>query len=225
MVITDLPVALSLGIATIAAALAISTWQWRWMLVLGIALGVTVGSKHSALPGLLGVGAICLVAVFVSTPGTWRKRLLQLSCAALLGYAVVWAQYGFRFHAGADGSDAYNRKMSEKIADLRIDHWRHALQVADDWHLLPRPYLWGLADTVRAGVEGRGDVEHLVYGKHYEGRPPWFLWPAVISAKVPLALFALALLGISRCGGNPSIRPSAGCSSPWQWSARFTSPP
>ncbi len=188
--------ALALGIATVAAALAISTWQWRWMVVLGLALGVAVGSKHSALPGLLGLGTVCLVAVFVSSTGTWQRRLLQIFCAALLGYAAVWAQYGFRFHAGADGSDAYNRKMSDKIADLRIDHWRHALQFADDWHVLPRPYLWGLADTVRAGVEGRGDIEHLVYGKHYEGRPPWFLWPAVISAKIPLALFGLALLGL-----------------------------
>ena len=85
--------------------------------------------------------------------------------------------------------------MANKIADLKIDHWRQALKFADDWRLLPRPYLWGLADTVRAGVEGRGPVEVYLYGKLYEGRPPWFTWPAVISSKVPLALFALALLG------------------------------
>ncbi len=93
--------------------------------------------------------------------------------------------------------------MSEKIADLRIEHWRHALQFADDWRVLPRPYLWGLADTVRAGVEGRGAPEHLIYGKLYEGRPPSFTWPAVISGKVPLALLGLALLGGFALWGRP----------------------
>jgi hypothetical protein len=201
VVMTDLPVALSLAIAAVAAGLAVSTWQWRWMIVLGIALGVAVGSKHSALPGLLGLGAVCIVAVFASRTGAgrgaWKTRLLQIAFAAVLGYAVIWAQYAFRFHAGPDSSDAYNRTMSDKIADLRIDHWRKILQFADDWHLMPRPYLWGLADTLRAGVEGRGEDQTLIYGKTYEGRAPWFTWPAIISAKIPLALFALALLGVS----------------------------
>ncbi len=200
VVMTDLPLALALGITVVAAGLAVSTWRWSWMLVLGLALGLSLGSKHSALPGALGLGAICFLAVFTSgsgaSAGAWRIRLLQLAFVALLGYATLWAQYGFRFHAGSDGSDAYNRTLSDKIADLRIDYWRLALQYTDDGRLLPRPYLWGLADTVRAGVEGRGAPEHFIYGTLYEGHPPWFTWPAIISAKVPAGLFALALLGL-----------------------------
>ncbi len=72
VVMTDLPVALALGIAVVAAGLAISTWQWRWMVVLGLAIGVTVGSKHSALPGLMGLGAVCLIAIFTSRTGVDR---------------------------------------------------------------------------------------------------------------------------------------------------------
>ena len=59
--------------------------------------------------------------------------------------------------------------------------------------MLPRAYLWGLADTVRTGVEGRGIGMHQVWGKTYYGNPPWFSWPAILASKLPLALIALLL--------------------------------
>ena len=49
---------------------------------------------------------------------------------------------------------------------------------------------------MRTGVEGRGIAAHLVWGKVHEGRTPWFTWPAILAAKIPLALSALALLGL-----------------------------
>ena len=52
---------------------------------------------------------------------------------------------------------------------------------ADQHRLLPRAYLWGLADTVRTGVEGRGIGMHQVWGKTYYGNPPrligWVIAP------------------------------------------------
>src|SRR3546814_3114333 len=62
--------------------------------------------------------------------------------------------------------------------------------------LLPRACLWGLADTVRTGVEGRGIGMHFVWGKVYYGHPPWFSWPAILAAKLPLGLLVLALAGV-----------------------------
>jgi tetratricopeptide (TPR) repeat protein len=109
---------------------------------------------------------------------------------------LLWASYGFRFHADASGGDAFNRPLAEKIADVSRPALRQALTVADRYHLLPRAYLWGLADTLRTGVDGRGIALHLIWGKLYEGRNPWFTWPAILAAKIPLALSALALLGL-----------------------------
>src|SRR5262249_13497149 len=97
VVMTDLPLGLTLGIGVVHAAIAVTPWQWRWMIALGVALGLAIGSKHSALPGVAGLGLVCLLAVFVqSSPnrGAWRPRLLQLVTAALIGYATIWAQYG-----------------------------------------------------------------------------------------------------------------------------------
>src|SRR3546814_4585032 len=91
----------------------------------------------------------------------------------------------------------YERRISDWSSDVcSSDLWRAALHFADDRKLLPRAYLWGLADTVRTGVEGRGIGMHFVWGKVHYGHPPWFSWPAILAAKLPLGLLVLALAGV-----------------------------
>ena len=206
---TDLPLALTLVIAATAAALTISTWRWRWVGVLGLTIGLTLGAKHSALPGLLGLGAGAGLAAIVSG---WRSgarvvfgRLGKLALAGLLGWMLLWAQYGGRFHAARDGSDPFNVPMTRKVDDLRKGLARTVIGLADRSHLLPRSYLWGLADTVRTGVEGRG-LHHLFFGKWYTGHPPAYFWPGLVAAKVPLFLLALALLGAAALWRAPLTR-------------------
>ena len=201
VVMTDLPLALCLGLSALSAGLLASQWRWRWVLACGAAVGLALGSKHSALAGIAGIAAVLAVAALWG----WRQgglrtvamRWAMLAVAALLSLAVLWGQYGFRFHAGPDGSDAYNRAMPDKISDLNIPHWRAGIDFADRHRLLPRAYLWGLADTVRAGVEGRGQSSNWLWGKKYTGPAPWFTWPSVVASKVPLALMALSLLGLA----------------------------
>lgn len=213
VVMTDLPLALSFALAAVCAGLLASQWRWRWALACGVAVGLVLGSKHSALAGVAGIAAVLAVAALWGfRHGGLRVvavRAAKLGLAALLAVAVLWAQYGFRFHAGPDGSDAYNRAMPDKIADLNIAHWREGVAFADRHQLLPRAYLWGLADTVRAGVEGRGQASHWLWGKKHVGKAPWFTWPSAVVAKVPLALMALSLLGLAllpRSKLTPSAR-------------------
>ncbi|MET1161804.1 MAG: hypothetical protein ABWY48_04620 [Pseudoxanthomonas sp.] len=199
VVMTDLALGLTLLIAALCAGLLAADWRWRWVAGFGLALGLALGAKHSALAGIAGIVLVLLAAALSCWPSkTWRgvlARLGKLALAGLLGLAVVWAQYGFHFHAGADGSDGFNRSMADKVADLNIAYWRDGIALVDRAHLLPRSYLWGLADTVRTGVEGRGISQHFVWGKLYDGKAPWFTWPAVLAAKVPLALLLLSLFG------------------------------
>ena len=213
VVMTDLPLALTLVIAAVCAGLLASGWRWRWVAGCGLAVGITLTAKHSALAGLAGLGIGLLLAALLG----WRKdgareagtRLLKLLACGLLAVAVLWAQYGFRFHAAADGSDAFNRPMPEKIAELRLPHWRAGIAFADRHQLLPRAYLWGLADTVRTGVEGRSIGMHFVWGKVHYGNPPWFSWPAILLSKLPLALLVLALAALpllSRTRLSPAAR-------------------
>lgn len=200
VVMTDLPLALTLAIATVCAGLLAAGWRWRWAVGFGVALGLALGAKHSALAGIGGVLALLVVAALWA----WRAqglraalaRMAKLATALLLALVVLWAQYGFHFHAGVDGSDGFNRDLPGKLAELQGDHWREGIALADRLHLLPRSYLWGLADTVRTGVEGRAISEHFVWGRTWRGDAPWFSWPAILVAKVPLALLLWSVLGI-----------------------------
>lgn len=201
VVMTDLPVALALAITALVAARLVTTWSWRWTVALGLAMGVSLAAKHSALPGLAGIGGFCAFAAWWQ----WhrQRRYLntlaanagQLVVVVLIAIATLWAFYGFHFHASVNGTDDFNRAMAAKLGDLHVVRWRDLLTTLDRWHILPRSYLWGLADTVRAGVEGRGQNEHLLWGTMVYGAPPWYTWPSFIAAKVPLGLLALAVVG------------------------------
>ena len=201
VVMTDLPVALTLAIAALVAARLVTTWQWRFAIALGLAMGVALAAKHSALPGLAGIGGFCTFAAiwqwhrqrrYLNTLATQAGQLLVVM---LLAVATLWAFYGFHFHAGPHGADDFNRTMANKLGDLHVVGWRNLLAALDRWQLLPRSYLWGLADTVRAGVEGRGSNEQLVWGTMVYGAPPWYTWPSFILGKVPLGLLALTGVG------------------------------
>ena len=200
VVMTDLPAALTLLLAALSLAWLLQRRSWPAALWLGVALGLALSSKHSALGGLAGLalfGAGSVVAI------AWKqgrqaggRTLAQLAVAGALAFVVLWAQYGFRYHARPDGTDPFNREMVAKIDDLRLPQWRQTLHFADQAHLLPRPYLWGLADTVRAGIEGRGYPISLLWGTTYLGTPPWFAWPSLVASKVPVALLLMSLLGL-----------------------------
>jgi Bacterial transcriptional activator domain len=200
VVMTDLPLAMTLGLAALCGGLVLATWSWGWTLAFGVALGLALGAKHSALAGLAGLAAVCGLAALIPAfrghdLGAAAGRAAKLLLAGGLAIAVLWGQYGFRYHAAPSGADGFNRAMTDKLADLKIEHWRRAIAFADEWRLLPRSYLWGLSDTVRAGVEGRAENMQLLWGVRHKGRPPWFTWPSYVMVKVPLALLALALLG------------------------------
>jgi GNAT superfamily N-acetyltransferase len=205
LVMTDLPLGLTLMLAACCAGLLASDWRWRSMLLTGLAMGLALATKHSALAGLatLGLGLV-LVVIWQARKTGWRtslKRLGQLVIVVLLAVAVLWAHYGMRFHTSPDGSDPLNREISAKIEDLHRPLLRNLLSRADQFRLLPRPYLWGLADTLRAGVEGRGQVSHLLWGRQYNDQHPWHIWPSQIVSKLPLAtllMVALALVVLLR---------------------------
>lgn len=201
VLMTDLPVTLALGLAAATAAWLAMCWRWPAALAFGAAAGLALGAKHSALPGLIGIGLVMLgLALWRGTqaPAQPRisRRLGRLVAAVVLAVAVLWAQYGFQYHATAQGTDPFNKPFEAKIDDLSSPTQRALLHAVDHAHLLPRPYLWGLADTLRTGVEGRGQDNFWLYGIKYKHAAPWFFWPGMIAAKLPLGLWLAAAGGL-----------------------------
>ena len=180
-------------------------------------LGLTLAAKHSAPVVLIGValagmGAILLesrVGLSYSRP----RRFLKLAVMLVGALVVLWAFYGFRYTESSSGEDLFNRPLPEKITDVTSPAYRFVLTALSQTHVVPRAYLWGFADTVRAGMEGRA-LPQMAFGKVYEGKAPWFLFfPGIIAVKLPIGLGLLSVLGLVLfvAGRLPPAWKSAGC--------------
>jgi len=194
VVLTDLPVALLSATAVLFAVQALRSRHWLDVSLAGFALGLSLGAKHSGLIALLIVGT--LGAVQVISAKTERRRTLVVAIAILLGaLLILWGLYGFRLSETASGVEAFNRPLALKVDDVRSRIARPTLRVLERSRLLPRAYVWGLADTVRAGMEGRGIPVYFL-GHVYTDRGPVYFFPVVLAAKLPLGLLALSLSGL-----------------------------
>ena len=210
VVMTDLPMAL-LGTSCLCLAiLALRNRRWLDWILLGLATGLLLATKHSAplivLPLLLGcVGVLVWQKAHSQSAGTQAQGLLA---ASALSMVVLWSAYGFHYRetpgltSQGHAVETFNRPLAAKIADLHSPIMRRALDVAQQLHLLPRAYLWGLADTLRAGVEGR-PIWIDVFGHSFQGKAPWWVAFADLVVKLPpvflfLAVYGMALLLLGR---------------------------
>jgi hypothetical protein len=198
VVMTDLPMALLGTISLGLAILALRDRRWRDWILLGVATGLLLATKHSAplivLPLLLGcLGAFVWQVKRKEFAGRQAWGLL-LACA--LSMAVLWSAYRFRYHeTPGTTAETFNRPLSAKIEDLHSPLFRHALSAAQTLHLAPRAYIWGLADTLRAGVEGR-PLWIQALGHSYQGKAPWWVPLIDLVVKLPPAFLLLAAYGL-----------------------------
>jgi hypothetical protein len=204
VVMTDLPMALLGTISLCLAILALRDGLWRDWILLGIAAGLLLATKHSAplivLPLLLGCAGILV----------WRaghkqavgRQALGLVAACGLGMVVLWSTYGFHYrespglNAQGQPAETFNRPLAAKISDLHSPTMRRALTIAQNLHLVPRAYIWGLADTLRAGVEGR-PIWINAFGHSYQGKAPSWIPFADLVVKLPPAFLLLAIYGVA----------------------------
>ena len=203
VVMTDLAMALLSATAILWAVVAFRTWKFRDLLLATLFLGLTLAAKHS---GLITLAAVAVLGVGLAIFSRSRKgphssgaraalRRLSLVVAVLVGaLTLLWGSYRFRFDESPKGRDVFNRPMAEKISDLRSPVFRSALQAMSKAHVLPRAYIWGLADTVRAAIEGRVD-NLFAFGRQYYDRVPVYFFPGVLLVKLPLGLILLSATG------------------------------
>jgi hypothetical protein len=130
----------------------------------------------------------CIKALLTSPPDIQIPRLsrfARLAGVVLGALTVLWATYRFQYTESVASGEVFNRQLADKITDVHSPVYRTALQLMRETHILPRAYIWGLADTVRAGLEGRVDPI-IAFGHAYMGRGPKFYFPAMIALKLPL---------------------------------------
>jgi hypothetical protein len=199
LVLTDLPVSLLVATAVVLAGRAFRTWAWPDLALTSLALGLALATKHSApvfaiLICVTGLAVIC-VAAKVSPTHTRPQKLAKLLVVMLGSIAILWAFYLFRFTESSGAAEVFNLPLAQKIGDLHSPVYRFVLDKFAALHLLPRAYIWGFADTIRAGIEGRVETR-LFYGHVYLGRIPAYFFPGVLAVKLPLGLIFLIAAGL-----------------------------
>jgi tetratricopeptide (TPR) repeat protein len=200
VVMTDLPVALCSATAIILATRAFRDWLWSDLGLCSLFLGLALTAKHSAPVALLTVGAIgtCVAIwrpVTLVDDARWRK-LLKVAAVAAGALAVLWGSYFFRYAEARTGHDAFNRPLADKISDVDTPMYHSVLAAMAATRVVPRAYLWGFADTIRAGMEGR-PFPQLIFGRVYVRRGPKYFFPAMIALKLPIGVSILTLLGLA----------------------------
>jgi Dolichyl-phosphate-mannose-protein mannosyltransferase len=197
VVMTDLPLALLGTISVAIAALLLRDGRWSDALWLGLSCGLLLTTKHSApliaLP--IAIGCVLYLIYCAAKHLPWKRTATLLAASAILAGTVLWGIYGFRYTESGMAAQQFNRPLELKISDLQSLNSRAALTLLSRFHLAPRPYIWGLADTMRAGLEGRTGEVH-VFGHIYEGRTPPWVPVALVAIKIPLGTMGLMLSGI-----------------------------
>ncbi|HTS13107.1 MAG TPA: hypothetical protein VMH00_13410 [Candidatus Limnocylindrales bacterium] len=199
VVMMDLPVALCSATAVVLAARAFQTWKWGHLASCAGALGLSLAAKHSAPIVALGVAAIGVWLALIprpSPPNNSRARKFGKIAAVLAGaMLVLWATYFFHYAEDPSGRESFNQTLSQKIADVQSPYYRGVLTLMNKTRIVPRAYVWGFADTIHAGLEGR-EKQQIFLGKHYSVRAPRYFFPVMIGAKLPIGLSVLVLLGL-----------------------------
>ena len=196
---TDLPVSLLSATAVVLAIRAFQDWAWRDLVVCSVALGLGLATKHSGPVFLLFVvltGAVLAFVVPVSRPRNSRVfRFAKLSAVGAGALIILWGFYFFRFAESNTGREVFNRPLADKIADVHSPVYRFVLNEMASSHVLPRAYIWGFADTIRAGLEGR-TFPILAFGRSYVKTGPKYFFPGMIDLKLPIGLGILVLIGL-----------------------------
>jgi len=164
--------------------------------VIGGAAGLALATKHSAIlvfPILLVLAIYEIARSDGDAPlpvGRARQSLrllLALAAIGILAVAILWASYGFHYQPKS-GADATAR-FTEYVGRLRNPiQWKMIL-TAGRWHLLPLPYLYGLADV---GITAEFSHTYLLGTVYPHGR--WQYFPVAFSIKTTLGLMLLLAL-------------------------------
>ena len=197
--LTDLPVSLLSATTVVLAASAFRYWRWLDLAACSAALGLALGMKHSAPVFALFV-ALAGISLAASAPsiqaaGSRLKLFAKLGAMLAGALVVLWSIYLFRFTESSEQREMFNRPLADKIADLDSPAFRTALTGIAKTHVLPRAYIWGLADTLRAGLEGRFGTR-VFFGRVYFDQGPKYFFPGVMAVKLPIGLSLLALTGL-----------------------------
>jgi len=154
----------------------------------GAAVGLVLAVKHT---GLLILPILFLLALFeiIFKNNHALKLLGSLALMTLIGWAILWSCYRFRYEARPNGLQL-NPPLAEYVKGLE-PHEAWPISTAARFRILPESYLYGLAD-VRLTANY---YTSYVLGKVY-AHGVWFYFPVAFLIKSTVGVLALLLLSL-----------------------------
>ena len=157
----------------------------------GLTAGLLLATKHSGI--LLAPMLVLLIGweIIAAPKGARGRVALRLSGAfaaiAVIGIAVLWAFYGFRFAARPAGLQM-NPNLASYVEPLSHFNASAVMAIAH-LHLLPESYLIGLVDVKRMAEF----YPTFILGKQY-AHGVWWYFPVVILIKTTIGMLGLLAL-------------------------------
>ena len=160
------------------------------LMTAGIVAGLLLATKHSGILFAPMLVLLILWEILTSQSGQRGRTALRLAGAfaaiVLIGVAVLWAFYGFRFAARPPGLKFPTvAEYSEPLSHFDQSVMNGFARL----HLLPESYLIGLVDVKRMAQF----YPTFVLG-HQLAHGVWWYFPLVILIKSTLGMLALVLL-------------------------------
>jgi hypothetical protein len=171
------------------------------LLLTGLAAGLTLASKHSAillLPMLILLSIGELAGKWWTNRSTTNQQsitkqslrmLAALAVIVVLAVTVLWAFYCFRFSMRPDGSPM-DPPLASTAAGL-VPFESKAILFFAKWHILPESYLYGLVDVHNVAYW----MPSYIFGKLY-AHGVWFYFPTVLAIKFTLGAAGLLALSV-----------------------------
>jgi hypothetical protein len=173
---------------------------WTRLAVAGIALGLMLGAKHSAVV-FVGILFLLLVADAILFRGFEAKlhyqipkRVAAFAGMFLIGWAILWSFYDLSFYAIPSAT-----APSVSVADyIRQNGKPEAIgsvparvtEAVSNIGLFPESYVLGMADVIAFGSRNT-----FIFGHNYP-TGQWFYFPLAFVVKSSIALLLLLPIGL-----------------------------
>jgi tetratricopeptide (TPR) repeat protein len=198
LVTTDMGMTLFLTASVYAFYRYVKNPSIRRLAVTGVAVGLALASKHSAILVLPVLVLLAITEVVRHEPlprlsqGGRLKHGLRLAVSLLavsvISIAILWSFYGFRFAARPHGQ-IISPPFSDYVRRVPHPAAGEVISSLARYHLFPESYLYGVADLFIA----TNHFTSYLFGKLYR-HGQRFYFPAVFVIKSTLGFLLLLML-------------------------------
>ena len=195
LVATDMAVAATTFAAVFCADRYLRKPSLVRLLLLGLALGLALASKHTAVFVPLILFLQFLAHFWFKRSSSPRLSLLRLFLgwfvACLIAVFMLWSTYQFRYSALPGHTKGFEIAETLETSGESQTLLGHAILGITRFHLLPESYVAGLLYVIENSTR-----PSYIFGKRYE-TGVWYYFPVTILVKTPLTILLLVALAVA----------------------------